>query len=151
MAPLRKSSGGVQVFENSIFLFQNSFYVGETVTIEGTRYDVNSVSLQQVHLTRVDGADVTIPTSEMTKMRLHNVTRSQPLWEGVHVTVDMGTPEAALHSVAYSVVAAMKLHPKLFGGDYRVWFEGLAAGHKKEIVLWFNHAGPGACCPVLCL
>lgn len=133
----------VQVFENGIFLFQNSFYVGETISIEGTRYDVNSVTLQKVHLTRIDGADVSIPTSEMTKLRLHNITRSQPLWEGIHVSVDMDTPVAALHYVAYNVVAAMKLQPKLFGGDYRVWFEGLAAGFKKEVVLWFNHAGPG--------
>eukprot|EP00892_Ulva_mutabilis_P002302 jgi/Ulvmu1/12072/UM083_0085.1 len=133
-----------QVFENSIFLFQNSFYVGETISIEGTRYDVNNVTLQKVHLTRVDGADVSIPTSEMTKLRLHNITRSKPLWEGIHVAVDMDTPEKALHHVAYHVVAAMKLQPKLFGGDYRVWFEGFGAGYKKEIVLWFNHAGPGA-------
>lgn len=136
----------MQVFENSIFLFQNVFYVGETISIEGTRYNVNSVTLLKVHLTRVDGADVTIPTSEMTRMRLHNITRSQPLWEGIHVAVDMDTPVAALHCVAFHVVAAMRLHPKLFGGDYRVWFADLVAGHKKEVVLWFNHAGPGVCC-----
>jgi hypothetical protein len=69
--------------------------------------------------------------------------RSELLWESIKTLVDMNTPLSALEDVATQVVAAMKLHPKIFGGDYRVWFENTTAGFKKEIVIWFNHSSNG--------
>lgn len=73
--------------------------------------------------------------------------RSEPLWEGIQTLVDMHTPLSALEDVAYQVVASMKLHPKLFGGDYRVWFENTTAGFKKELAVWFNHSSSGTAAP----
>lgn len=135
----------MQVFENAVFfVFQNPFHAGDTINFDGSRYDVKSVTLQKVHLTRVDGAAVTVMTSHFLRVSsIHNISRSAPLWEGIHVLVDMETPMTALHCIAYKVQAAMKLQPRLFGGSYRVWFEGLVSSYKKEIVLWFDHAGPG--------
>ena len=56
----------------------------------------------------------------------------------------MYTPLSALEDVAYQVVTSMKLHPKIFGGDYRVWFENTTSGFKKELAVWFNHSSSGA-------
>jgi hypothetical protein len=69
--------------------------------------------------------------------------RSGLLWELVSTLVDMCTPLEALEDVAYELVAAMKLHPKLYGGDYRVWFGSTTAGFKKEVTVWFNHSSNG--------
>jgi small-conductance mechanosensitive channel len=69
----------VQVFENSIWLFfTHPFDVGDVIKYETDRYTVRHIKMQFVILERVDGALVTVPTSEMTTARVHNVTRCAP-------------------------------------------------------------------------
>jgi small-conductance mechanosensitive channel len=64
------------VFENSIWLFfTHPFDVGDVINYEGSRYTVRHIKMQFVILERVDGACVTVPTSEMTTARVHNITR----------------------------------------------------------------------------
>jgi len=135
----------VQLFENAIFLFfTHPFDVGDIIVFEGDRYRVKSISLQYVNIARVDGADVNVPTTEMRAARLHNVTRSDLLWDRVQLAVDMDTPRAALDTVALHVCACIKAHPKLFGGSYRVWWTEALQAHKLQLSVFYDHHDNGA-------
>jgi small-conductance mechanosensitive channel len=66
----------LQVFENAVYIFfTHAFDVGDTIKFEGNRYEVRSITLQYVSFERVDGADVTVPTSELRSSRVHNMSR----------------------------------------------------------------------------
>jgi hypothetical protein len=73
---LLKLCAAFQVFENSIWLFfTHPFDVGDVIRYEDDRYLVKNIKMQFVSLERADGAFVTVPTSEMSTARIHNVTR----------------------------------------------------------------------------
>ena len=69
----------MQVFENALWLFtSHPFDVGDVIKHGGTRYTVKSIKLQRLHLARVDGAHVVLPTEQMRSALIHNVTRCAP-------------------------------------------------------------------------
>jgi hypothetical protein len=69
--------------------------------------------------------------------------RSGYAWESIKVFVDIGTKVEALHYVAEEVVATIKLHPKWFGGDYRVWFTDTGPNYKLQISVIYNNSNNG--------
>lgn len=134
----------LQVFENSIFLFfSHPFDVGDVITFEGSRYTIKSITLQYVKLERVDGAHVSVPCSEVRSARIHNVTRSDNLWDEVRAVVDADTPMQALEEIAKNVHASIKANPKLYGGSYRVWWTKAVAGYKLEFAVYYDHSNNG--------
>ena len=163
----------VQMFENSIWIFfTHPFDVGDVIFYEGSRFRVKQIKLQFVSLERVDGAAVTVPTSEMVAARLHNVTRSalpcprrvsqsvtcaglaaaldtrstcrsQLAWDSVEMPVDGDASIAQLERVAAEVSANIKLNPKLYGGSFRCWFTDALPGLKIQISVYYDHSGPG--------
>lgn len=135
----------VQLFENAIFLFfTHPFDVGDVIFFEGDRYRVQAISLQYVNISRVDGADVNVPTMEMRAARLHNVTRSDLMWDSVQLAVDIDTPRSSLDTIAAYVLACIKANPKLFGGSYRVFWTEALQGHKLELSVFYDHHDNGA-------
>jgi Mechanosensitive ion channel len=133
------------VFENAIFLFfTHPFDVGDAINFETNRYTVKSITLQYVKLTRVDGADVNVPCSEVRTARIHNITRSGNLWDDVTVVVDADTPPSVLEEIARNVHASIKANPKWFGGSYRVWWSDPVPGYKLTIVVYYDHSNNGA-------
>ena len=91
-------------------------------------------------------------TSRVRKVvgRAHKVTpwlvvvcRSARKWESIEVTVDMDSQVSALEVVAGEVVAAIKLRPHWYGGDYRVWFAESLPGFKLKIGIYFNYSDKG--------
>jgi Mechanosensitive ion channel len=74
--------------------------------------------------------------------------RSSNLWQSLEVTVDMDCKQAALERVATEVMATIKLHPRWFGGSYRVWFADACLGWKLKIGIYFDYSDRGAApCP----
>lgn len=135
----------MQLFENAIFLFfTHPFDVGDIIMFEGDRYRVKAISLQYVNIARVDGADVNVPTAEMRAARLHNVSRSDLMWDSVQLAVDLDTPRTALDVVAAAVLACIKAHPRLFGGSYRVWWTEALQAHKLQLSVFYDHHDNGA-------
>jgi hypothetical protein len=71
--------------------------------------------------------------------------RSGLAWDGIKMLVDIDTKVEALNRVADEVVATIKLNPKWYGGDYRVWFTDAAPGFKMEIAVYYNNSDNGEC------
>jgi small-conductance mechanosensitive channel len=134
----------VQVFENAVFLFfSHPFDVGDWINFEGSKYQVNSITLQYVKLMRIDQAHVSVPCAEVRTARIHNISRSENLWDEVRVLVDGDTPTSTLEEVAKYVHASIKANPKWFGGSYRVWWTAAPPGHKLEFAVYYDHSSNG--------
>lgn len=159
--------------------FTHSFDVGDVVNYEGDRYEVVKIKLQYVVMKRVDGAHVIIPTNAMSSARIHNVSRCVPppsravrhsapprskaqsetarkvcrsdlAWEGIVFSVDVNTAPPQLERAATEIVANIRLNPKWYGGDYRIFLTDSAPGFKLELSVFYNHAGCGVDpCPPL--
>lgn len=71
--------------------------------------------------------------------------RSGLAWDGIKILVDIDTKVEALNRVADEVVATIKLNPRWYGGDYRVWFTDAAPGFKMEIAVYYNNSDNGEC------
>jgi hypothetical protein len=70
----------LQVFENSLWLFfTHPFDVGDRIKYQGDRYSILSIKLQRVNMTRVDGANVMVPTEQMRTSLIHNISRCLPI------------------------------------------------------------------------
>jgi small-conductance mechanosensitive channel len=133
-----------QVFENALFLFfSHPFDVGDWINFEGSRYQVSSITLQYVKLYRYDQADVSVPCAELRSARIHNLSRSDNVWDEVRVVVDSDTPTSTLEEVAKYVHASIKANPKWFGGNYRVWWTAAPPGQKLEFAVYYDHSGSG--------
>ena len=70
--------------------------------------------------------------------------RSELQWEGFTWSVDINTTIAHLEIAASHIVANIKLHPKWYGGDYRIFLTDSAPGHKLDLSVYYNNAGCGA-------
>ena len=66
------------------------------------------------------------------------------MWQSVEVSVDMDSKREALERVASEVVATIRLHPRWYGGDYRVWFAEALPGWKLKVGIYFNYSDKGA-------
>lgn len=76
--------------------------------------------------------------------------RSESLWSSVDVIVDMECTTTELERVATEVVNLIKLHPRWFGGDYRVLFTEPVSGWKLKLAVWFNYNDSGTTLPLHC-
>jgi hypothetical protein len=61
------------------------------------------------------------------------------------ITVDIDTTISDLETVASAIVANIKLNPKWYGGDYRVFLKDACPGFKLQLAVYYNHADNGAC------
>lgn len=138
----------VQLFENAIYLFSvQPFDPSDVIVFGGTRYTVSRITLLSVELTRGDGAIVTITTTAMREMQVHNVTRSGQLQEELQFSVDRMTPHEKLKGVAHYVQACIRDHPKLYNGTYTMWWSA-SSGDKLQLSVAFDHKTNGPACPL---
>jgi hypothetical protein len=72
--------------------------------------------------------------------------RSGLLWEGVQFAVDQDKiTSTEVEECASEVVAAIKMHPTLFGGEYAIFLSKVLRGFKLELACYFNYSHAGAC------
>jgi hypothetical protein len=57
--------------------------------------------------------------------------------------VDLECKQAALERIASEVVATLKLHPRWYGGTYRIWFADVCPGWKLKIGIYFDYDNRG--------
>jgi hypothetical protein len=70
--------------------------------------------------------------------------RSNLAWEGVLFAVDQDKiTSKEVEECAGEVVAIIKLHPSLYGGEYTIFLAKVLRGFKVELACWFSlsHAG----------
>lgn len=133
----------VQLFENAIYLFSvQPFDPSDAIVIGGTRYTVSRITLLSVELTRGDGALITVTTTAMREMQVHNMTRSGKLQEELQFSVDRTTPHDKLKGVAHYVQACIRDHPKLYNGTYTIWWSA-SSGDKLQLSVAFDHKTNG--------
>lgn len=66
------------------------------------------------------------------------------MWQGLDFVVDMDSRRELLELVAGAVVATIKLHPRWYGGSYRVWLGEPVAPWKLKVSVYFNYNDRGA-------
>lgn len=81
---------------------------------------------------------------ELRSARIHNVTRSNNLWNNIRIIVDSDTPTTALEAVGSAVHATIKANPKWYGGTYRVWWMDSVPGAKMEMGIFYDYSQNGA-------
>jgi hypothetical protein len=66
------------------------------------------------------------------------------LWQGLEFVVDLEcATKDMLELVASEVVATIKLYPRWFAGNYRVWFSEFMIGWKIKIAIYYDYADTG--------
>lgn len=60
----------------------------------------------------------------------------------------METSVQQLETVATSIVANIKLHPKWYGGDYRIFLTDSQPGYKLQLSVYYNDSHNGARLPL---
>lgn len=70
--------------------------------------------------------------------------RSDLQWRALNFSVDIETSVQQLETVATSIVANVKLHPKWYGGDYRIFLTDAQPGFKLQLSVYYNDSHCGA-------
>jgi hypothetical protein len=74
---------------------------------------------------------------------IHNVSRSNNLWETILIIVDSDTPTSVLETIGGAIYATLKANPKWYGGTYRVFWTESITGAKKEISIFYDYSHNG--------
>jgi small-conductance mechanosensitive channel len=128
-----------QVFENCVFLFfTHPFDLGDKIRWGGDTYFVRGITLNYVNLLHASGSYVNLSTHVLKDAAITNVTRSQRVWESIHFVADINTNVRQCEIAADKVVEAITMHPRLFGGMYRVWLSDTDSANKIKISAHFD-------------
>lgn len=88
------------VFEAVILMFViNPFDVGDCVTIDGSWFKVEEIGLLNTTLVRWDNAKLYYPNARLLTMPVHNISRSDTLWERVAVAIDCNVTQALISGI----------------------------------------------------
>lgn len=133
-----------QVWENMVYLFTvHPFDVGDQIKMDGDMYKVEKIALGYVTVLRTDNARLTFPMQVVRTKPLHNITRSELMWDSFKVLVDIDTPKAHLESVGDAIVEHLRANRSLYGGNYRVFFTQASLQHKLELAVFFDYGNTG--------
>ena len=133
-----------QLLENCIFLLlSHPFDLGDAVRIDGRQYTVVGLRIQYVTLSHTSGNVVHVATSDLTRARITNLSRSNGEWDTISFAVTDDATTDACEVVADAVVDALQANTRLFAGHYRLWLEGSESRDGLVLSLHYDQATAG--------
>lgn len=77
----------------------NPFDVGDCVNIDACWYKVEEIGLLNTTLIRWDNAKLYYPNSRLLTLPIHNISRSDTLWEKLGVSIDCNVTQAVISGI----------------------------------------------------